>query len=216
MGADIPKQYLPLAGATILEHTLAALVAHRRIDGVVVALAADDGWWGASRWAGAARVRTVPGGGERHESVLAGLRALRRLGADSDWVLVHDAARPCLRAGDLDLLLETLWEDPVGGLLALPVRDTMKRAGDGDLVAETVSRDGLWHALTPQMFRLGPLTDALAAVVARGGRVTDEAQAMELAGFRPRLVEGHGDNIKVTRPQDLLLAERFLAGREEG
>lgn len=214
MGADIPKQYLPLAGRPLLAHTLECLAGHPRIAGVVVVLGRDDHWFTDLRWDGAAPVRTAGGGPERCHSVLNGLAALAGMEAGaSDWVLVHDAARPCLRADDIDRLMDALADHPVGGLLGLPVRDTMKRTDAHDDIVDTVSREHLWHALTPQMFRLGALREALRAVIDGGGLVTDEAQAMELAGHRPRLVEGSPDNIKVTHPEDLALAELFLAGQ---
>ena len=215
MGTDIPKQYLPLGGKTVLEHSLDALTAHPAIDGLVLVLGAED-----------PRAALFPdqiqgkplmlatGGEERSDSVSSGLERLAGEADDQDWVLVHDAARPCLRQEDLDRLIETLREHPVGGLLAVPVRDTMKRADAGNQVRETVDRDGLWHALTPQMFRLGPLRQALQAAREQGLPVTDDASAMERAGQRPLLVEGHGDNLKITRPGDLALAEFYLRHQE--
>lgn len=216
MGGDVPKQYLPLAGRPILQHTVARLAGHPRVRGVVVALAADD-----ARWPGlgftAPAVRTVVGGAERVHSVLAALDALAGFPeADGgDWVMVHDAARPCVRPADIEALADRAGAHPVGGLLALPVRDTMKRAGADGAVAETVDRTGLWHALTPQMFRLAALRDALRAALAAGRVPTDEAQAMELAGARPLLVAAHADNIKVTEPQDQALAELYLRRQAE-
>ena len=133
---------------------------------------------------------------------------------DDDWVLVHDAARPCLRRSDIDRLLERLAGHPVGGLLGVPVRDTMKRTDDTGLIERTVTRDNLWHAYTPQMFRFAMLRDALEEALRRKLLVTDEASAMELAGHRPLMVEGHGDNIKITRPEDLALAAFYLAQQE--
>lgn len=155
------------------------------------------------------------GGDERRDSVLSGLHVLSGHAADDDWVLVHDAVRPCLRDEDMDRLMNELCLDEVGGLLATPVRDTMKRSNGDNRVRETVSRQSLWHALTPQMFRLGALRDAIRLTVDEDRDVTDEAQAMELAGGRPRLVQGHEDNIKITRPQDLRLAEMILTHREQ-
>jgi 2-C-methyl-D-erythritol 4-phosphate cytidylyltransferase len=155
----------------------------------------------------------VTGGAERGQSVRNGLEALREWAGPDDWVLVHDAVRPCLCTEDLDRLLAELDDDPVGGLLAVPVRDTLKQADATGRVATTVDRAQLWHALTPQMFRLGLLCDALQSALARGLRVTDEAAAMEAAGFSPRLVEGRADNVKITRPEDLALAEFYLTRR---
>jgi 2-C-methyl-D-erythritol 4-phosphate cytidylyltransferase len=209
MQAERPKQYLPLLGRTVLEHTVGRLAAHPRISGVMIALAPDDAWWPAI----AERlppVATTWGGAERCDSVRNALHALRDVAADDDWVLVHDAARPCLRARDIDRLIEELGTSSDGGILAVPARDTLKRCRDDGAIEATVDRSRLWHALTPQMFRLRLLSGALARAAARGTHVTDEAQAVELAGGVPRVVEGHGDNIKITRPEDLALAELFL------
>lgn len=215
MGSVIPKQYLPLAGRPVIAHALAPLLDHPRIDGVAVALGAEDEWWPtvAAELNAAKPLRVVTGGAERCHSVLNGLDALRERAAPKDWVLVHDAARPCLTAKDLDRLLAELADDPVGGLLAIPVRDTLKQADDAGRVAATVDRSRLWYALTPQMFRLGMLREALGAALARGLLVTDEAAAMEAVGFAPRLVEGRADNLKITRPEDLALAEFYLSHR---
>lgn len=215
MGSAVPKQYLSLAGRPVIAHTLASLLDHPRIDGVAVAIGAGDEWWPtvAAELNAAKPLRVVTGGAERCHSVLNGLEALSEPAQPEDWVLVHDAARPCLTGGDLDRLIDTLADDPVGGLLAVPVRDTLKQADDAGRVAATVDRSRLWHALTPQMFRLRMLHEALRAALARGLLVTDEAAAMEVAGFAPRLVEGRADNLKITRPEDLALAEFYLTRR---
>lgn len=214
MGAAIPKQYLPLGGKTVLQHALDSLFGDVRVDAVVVALAPDDAHWPMLKAPPGRRLLRAPGGAERCDSVLNALHVVAEQAGVDDWVLVHDAARPCLRAADLTRLIDELHNDPVGGLLAIPVCDTMKRAGADGRAAATVERSGLWHALTPQMFRVGALTEALAAARARSLAVTDEASAMELAGAAPRLVEGHGDNLKITRPEDLALAEFFLRIQE--
>jgi 2-C-methyl-D-erythritol 4-phosphate cytidylyltransferase len=211
MGAEMPKQYLPLLGRPVIAHTVERFLNHPRISGVVVVLSADDPWWPQVNIEGARAPVVVDGGAERCHSVLNGLDALAERGAERDWVLVHDAVRPCLRSEDLDRLMSELGADPVGGLLATRVKDTMKRADDDGQVSETVSRDALWHALTPQMFRLGPLRAAMQLVIGDGQLVTDEAQAMERSGVCPRLVEGHDDNIKITRAEDMALAEFYLA-----
>jgi len=218
MGSARPKQYLPLAGRPVLDHTLARLRAEPRIGAVVVALAGGDRYWpsldGATASSGGTPVHTVAGGAERCHSVLNALEGLAALANEADWVLVHDAARPCLRREDLSKLMDTLAEHRVGGLLGLPVSDTLKRCReDGDVIA-TVDRAGLWRALTPQMFRLGMLRQALRAALSEGVLVTDEAAAMERAGWTPRMVHGHGDNIKITHPQDLALAELYLRQQE--
>jgi 2-C-methyl-D-erythritol 4-phosphate cytidylyltransferase len=210
MGGDVPKQYLRLAGRTLLEHSLAVLGHHPRIAGLVVVLAADDVHWDPVRTACTVPVFTVTGGAERCHSVLNGLRVLSQKAHEDNWVLVHDAARPCLHRIDVDKLMQALEDDSVGGLLAIPIVDTLKRAGAGNRVVATVAREGLWRALTPQIFRLGVLARALGSAIARGLMVTDEAAAVELMGSQPRLVEGRSDNIKVTHPEDLALAEFYL------
>lgn len=204
MAADRPKQYLQVAGRSILEHTLQRFLDHPALRGVVVSLAADDPYWPALAVASDPRIRRAAGGRERADSVLAGLETLKNEGAaDDDWVLVHDAARPNLALEDLQRLLDSLADDPVGGLLAVPARDTLKRAGTDGRVQETVDRSVIWQAYTPQMFRLGALRQALAQALRAQVAITDEASAMEWAGLAPRLVEGRADNLKVTRPEDL-------------
>ena len=204
MRADRPKQYLDLDGRTILEHTLDCFLTHPNLRGLVVSLAADDPWWPSLACASDSRIHRAAGGSERANSVLGGLRQLRELGADArDWVLVHDAARPNLARTDLDRLLSELAEDPVGGLLAVPVRDTLKRVGPNGRVQETVDRSVIWQAYTPQMFRFGALEQALAGALVEHVAITDEASALEWAGQAPRLIEGRADNLKITRPEDL-------------
>ena len=204
MGADCPKQYLALAGKTILEHTLGCLLSHPAIARVIVALAPHDGWFEQLAVAADPRILRVEGGVERAYSVLNALHV-----AEGKWVLVHDAARPCLCHGDLDKLIATAMACD-GAILGSRVRDTMKRTdGAGNIVA-TVEREQLWHALTPQMFPAGTLKRALEEGLALGALITDEASAMERAGFTVKMVEGRADNIKVTRPEDLSLAELFL------
>ena len=204
MAADRPKQYLTLGGRTILEHSLACFLGHPRLKGVVVSLAVDDPFWPQLPSATNELIQRVAGGRERADSVLNALLHLHAQGAgDEDWVLVHDAARPNLARDDLDKLLAELADDEVGGLLAVPARDTLKRADADGRVRETVDRRAIWQAFTPQMFRLGALHRALADSLVAGVGITDEASAIEWAGQAPRLVEGRADNIKVTRPEDL-------------
>jgi 2-C-methyl-D-erythritol 4-phosphate cytidylyltransferase len=210
MGGGQPKQYLSLAGRPLMEWTLAALLADVRIARVCVVLAPADTAFDALALSQDPRVVRVPGGSERCDSVQAGLDYCVRHLDPADWVLVHDAARPCLSAEDLDRLIEACLADPVGGLLALPARDTLKRDDGQGRVAATVDRRPVWHALTPQMFRLGALRSALLAARARGLVVTDESQAMELAGHAPLLIEGSACNLKVTRPEDLRTAASIL------
>jgi 2-C-methyl-D-erythritol 4-phosphate cytidylyltransferase len=210
MGSATPKQYLDLAGRAVIDHALDLFVADVRIAGVVVALDPTDRYWEATAYAAHPKVTRADGGAERCHSVLNALEVLGGRARAEDWVLVHDAARPCLRAADLDRLIEILVEDEVGGLLGVPVRDTMKRAEALDRIGATVDRASLWHAFTPQMFRLGHLRDALSDALAANDLVTDDASAMERVGRAPRLVEGHADNIKITRAEDLPLARFYL------
>jgi 2-C-methyl-D-erythritol 4-phosphate cytidylyltransferase len=210
MGSRVPKQYMDLAGRAVIDHALDLFVVDTRIQGIVVALDPADGYWGSTAYADHPKVTRADGGAERCHSVLNALDALGARARAEDWVLVHDAARPCLRPADLDLLIETLLDDEVGGLLGIPVRDTMKRAEAMDRVGATVDRAALWHAFTPQMFRLGRLHAALSDALAADHMVTDDASAMERAGQAPRLVEGHADNIKITRAEDLPLARFYL------
>ena len=212
-GGDVPKQYLPVAGKPLLEHALRALLAHPVVEGVVVALAAGDDRWPGWESLEGKPVRTCTGGDERAESVLAGLAALPESVRADDFVLVHDAARPNLAFDDLDQLLTRGRGDPVGAILATPVRDTLKRAGDDGGIDGTEPRERLWRALTPQLFRRLQLARALEAARAAGLAVTDESMAMERQGHRPLLVEGREDNFKITTPADLALFEFILSQR---
>ena len=213
MGTAIPKQYLPLLGRTVLEHSLQPFLARAECQGIIVVLAANDLRWPELACARDSRIATVVGGNERADSVRAGLAALESTVQASDWILVHDAARPCLARQELDSLLLELAADEVGGLLAAPVVDTLKRGDASGRVCETVDRSSLWHALTPQMFRFGTLARALDAAKAGGAASTDEAQAVEALGLKPKLVAGSADNLKITMPTDLSRAERILAAR---
>ena len=208
VGGDLPKQYLPLSGRTVMQCTLDRLCL-LPAEAVIVPVAADDDRARRLDYRDASLLRFVTGGAERADSVLAGLEAIAHQASADDWVLVHDVARPCVRIEDIELLLATIATHPVGGLLGNRVRDTMKR-GRGDEVAETVPRDNLWHALTPQVFRFGLLRRALLEARGKGLAVTDEAQAVELLGEKPLLVEGARDNLKITWPEDLQMAEAFL------
>ncbi len=214
MGGEIPKQYLELNGRPIILHTLERLLGHPSVRGVVVALSRHDGWWEHLDTRYDKPVLRVEGGVERCHSVLNALHELSLHAEDTDWVLVHDAARPCVTYDDLDKLISSLAQDETGGLLAVPVRDTMKRAEPNGRVIDTVEREHLWHALTPQMFRLGQLRHALEQALEAEQLVTDEASAMEYAGYQPLLVEGSASNIKITRAGDLALAEFYLQQQE--
>lgn len=210
-GSELPKQYQVVAGRPLIEHSLRSLLAHTGIDGVMVALSADDPYWPGWREMEGRPIYTCLGGAERADSVLAALQALPATVSDDRWVLVHDAARPCLRLRDLTRLLQVGQSDPVGALLAAPVRDTLKRADHLGRSLTTEPREHLWRALTPQLFRRGGLTRAMEAALRAGVRVTDEAMAIERLGLKPCLVEGSEDNLKVTTPADLALAEFLLS-----
>ena len=209
MGVSEPKQYLRLRGKRVIEHALAPFLADADCEGVVVALAAGDPVFPTLPVARDPRVRVTEGGAERRDSVLAGLERLATLVSGADpWVLVHDAARPCLSAQALERLKSALAEESVGALLAVPVADTLKRMDEVGRARETVPRDGLWRAQTPQAFRLQALRSALLSVT----HATDEASAVEAQGLRPRLVAGSPANLKITDPADLALAASILAG----
>ena len=208
-GQTLPKQYAALLGQPVLSHTLAALTAHPNIASVTVALAADDHWYDDAVRPGFPDVATVTGGAQRADSVLAALRYILDEHGGSGWALVHDAARPCLPASDLDMLLERGRNHLAGALLAVPVSDTLKREFEGR-VDSTLDRSGVWAALTPQLFPVADLVWALEMALAEGDQPTDEAMAMERRGARPLLIEGSRLNIKITRPRDIQLAEFAL------
>ena len=211
-GTRIPKQYAPLLGRTVIEWALDPFITDSRCSGVVVALAPKDPWWPQIAARLPDRIATVAGGAQRSASVLHGLRALGTRADERDWVLVHDAARPCLPPADLTKLLRDLRDEVTGGLLAAPSADTLKFGPSvgATAVERTVDRTGLWRALTPQMFRFGALRKALEAAHDAGRTPTDESQALEWVGARPLLVEGSAANMKVTTTQDLVLAAAIL------
>ena len=212
MGNELPKQYLPLAGKPMIFHALRRLCGSSRLRGVFVILAPEDGEWAKHDWSEFSDKLMVIhcGGGTRAQSVLNGLDAARGISsiADDDWVLVHDAARPCLSENQLDRLMDELADDEVGGLLAVPVADTLKRSDDSSRVERTEPREHLWQAQTPQMFRYKLLVEALG--MAGGTAMTDDAGAVEALGLHPKLVLSDARNLKVTYPQDLVLAELIL------
>ncbi|MGA0019132.1 MAG: 2-C-methyl-D-erythritol 4-phosphate cytidylyltransferase [Steroidobacteraceae bacterium] len=228
LGSSTPKQYLRVAGHSLIEWALRPFLEDRACENAVVALATADANWAGVRSQLSRAVYEVPGGAERRDSVLAALRHLKEIGvADEEWVLVHDAARPCVSRAEITALCQAVWQvspesqGPArqgieGGILALPLTDTVKRGAleHGQVASrDTLSREGLWRALTPQMFRLGALREALEAT-AREGRVpTDEAQAMEWQGAGALLVAGEATNIKVTTQSDLTLIEGVLSHR---
>ncbi len=209
MGHELPKQYLDLAGRPMIWHALTTLCASPQIRTVFVVLAPDDEYFARYDWShcGGKLEPLYCGGATRAESVANGLLA-SELEPD-DWVLVHDAARPCLTQHLLTRMIAELRDDPVGGILAVPVADTLKRADAQQRIAHTEPREGLWQAQTPQMFRAGLLAEALA----RSVTVTDEASAIEAMGLQPKLVASDSSNFKVTYPQDIELAELLLQKR---
>jgi 2-C-methyl-D-erythritol 4-phosphate cytidylyltransferase len=212
MGGECPKQYLPLVGKPMLRHVLDTFAASPAIAHTFVVVGAGDGYI-QDILLDAPHLHTgmtvlYRGGDTRHRSVLNGLHAIRPQVDDNDWILVHDAARPGLTASLIDKLVQALDEDPVGGLLAMPVVDTIKHGDAHQRVRTTVPRDGLWGAQTPQMFRYGLLRQALE----QADQVTDEASAVEALGLHPRLIEGSPRNLKVTMPHDIALAELYLKG----
>ncbi len=210
MGAEYPKQYLPLAGRAVIEHTLERLAQHPLITEIVVALAEEDAYWAEINLKMIPKpVITTIGGTERCDSVLNGLKAIESKANDNDWVLVHDAARPCVRVADIEQLISQC-KDTDGGLLGIAAKDTMKLVDDEAYVTQTLNREFIWQAFTPQMFRYRNLLDALEQGKRSSKPITDEAMAMELAGYRPKLVFAHTDNIKITMPEDLALAEFYL------
>ena len=213
MGADIPKQYLQLAGKPVLQHSLEKLLKLPAIATVVVALHPDDSHFTALDIDRSA-VESAPGGRQRQDSVLNGLLHLQGRAQDEDWVLVHDAVRPCVQIKDIEKLLGALELNEVGGLLAAPQDNTLKRADSENRVETTVDRDGLWQALTPQAFRYGVLKRALLNAQANELPVTDEASAVEALGLQPLLVEGDRNNVKITREADLHLAELIMQTEE--
>ena len=210
MGAAAPKQYAPLAGRPLIEHAVHRLCAHPRLDAVFVVLAPGDAQFNRCDWRGCeAKLSALYCGGEtRAASVFNGLLAANDAIDANDWVLVHDAARPCLGVQEIDRLIAEVGDSEVGGLLAVPVADTLKRASAEREAVQTEGRDHLWRAQTPQMFRYRVLIEALRR--ADIAAVTDESSAVEQTGARPRLVQGSATNFKVTYPEDLALAELIL------
>jgi 2-C-methyl-D-erythritol 4-phosphate cytidylyltransferase len=212
MSDALPKQYLSLAGRPLIFHSLSVLCSHPGVEAVFVVLAVEDRHWKRHDWRslGPKLQPLFCGGHTRADSVLNGLKAIAGRVGPEEWILVHDAARPCLAPHHLDALLRQVAEDEVGGILAVPVADTLKRADRGPRIAATVSREGLWQAQTPQMFRYRLLRKALE----RLREVTDEAGAVEALGLAPKLVAADATNLKVTYPLDLQLAGWILANRE--
>ncbi|MEZ9470733.1 2-C-methyl-D-erythritol 4-phosphate cytidylyltransferase [Vibrio lentus] len=213
MKADRPKQYLQIHGKTILEHTVEKLLSHPQVSKIVVAVSDDDPYYPELPFNLNPQVIRVSGGTERADSVLSALDYIAQQQL-SDWVMVHDAARPCIQLSDIDKLISGAMTHDVGAILAAPVRDTMKRGAQGQ-IEHTVDRVDLWHALTPQMFRSKPLRKVLSEALQQGVSITDEASAFEWKGLSPALIAGRSDNFKITQPEDLALAEFYLSQNKE-
>lgn len=212
MGGELPKQYQSLAGKTMLEHTLSRLLSVPGMAGVVTVVAAQDVHWQSIGCRSDSRVHTCTGGEQRSDSVAAGLGRVLELSTSDTWVLVHDAARPLVALSDIQRLTNAVYNSgAVGGLLATPVQDTLKKADDYYCVEQTINRNELWQAQTPQMFRAGQLLEALTSV---DSSITDDASAMEQSGHQPQLVEALEPNFKITRPMDMQLAQRLFASME--
>jgi len=215
MRQAIAKQYLPIAGKAVIEHTLNTLLTCERVDGVVVCVAHDDNQFQQLEIAQHPKLRLTKGGATRAASVMNGLSALEKTLSSHDWVLVHDAARPCLKLSTLNKLIEQLLIDDTGGILAVPAQDTLKRAHtETQAVAETLDRSRIWQAQTPQMFRYQRLFDALRTALHENIEITDEASALEWCGYKVKLIHGDAQNIKITTPEDLALAEYLLASEK--
>ena len=209
MQSETPKQYLSFQGKTVIEHCLDRLLSHPEIDGAVVVLRDDDEHWEMIAYAAEKPLFTTTGGRQRHDSVYSGLTTLQyRFGNDA-IALVHDAVRPLVNHRDLSNVIAAARQHTAGAILAAPVTDTLKRQGASMEVSATLSRDGLWRALTPQVFHLQPLLNALKQVIDKNLSITDDAEAVELMGHAPRLVAGEADNFKITSPGDLSLAEKI-------
>lgn len=212
MQADRPKQYLKLLDKTIMEHTLHQLLSFTPIEKIILPISTEDEYWPEIPLKSDSRIITCNGGAERFGSVLNGLNKLLEIGAQkNDWVMVHDVARPCIQHHDLQKLLDSASEQ--GSILGAQVRDTMKRTNDKGEIITTVERDNLWHALTPQLAPIGVLKDAIEIAIKNGVNITDEASALEHVGLTPKMVAGEPSNIKVTRPEDLSLAEMYLSNQ---
>ncbi len=215
MKSSTPKQYLPLAGSSVIEITLRTLLKVPDLQGIVVVLDPDDPYWEKTQFHDHPLIHRTHGGTERADSVLSGLDYLLEMATGDDWVMVHDAARPCLRIEDIIRLQWACEQNPHGAILGIPVRDTMKVADENKVIQSTAPRENLWHAFTPQMFPLGLLKRAHEAALQKGEIITDEASAMEQAGFHPLMVQGETDNLKITTPSDLALADFYLTRRGE-
>lgn len=210
MGSATPKQYLKFSGKTVLEHSLDRLLEIPDIATITVVTSSQDQWWETLAVASHPRIVRQEGAALRHRSVFNGVSSLQGIAQPNDWVLVHDAARPCVRVSDVSKLIVELAAHDAGGLLGIPVSNTLKKLDGNMLVRDTVDRTDLWQALTPQLFRFSVLFRALQTASENNITVTDEASAVELLGHKPQLVEGSSDNIKITHAMDLLLAQQII------
>jgi 2-C-methyl-D-erythritol 4-phosphate cytidylyltransferase len=210
MKSDIPKQYLSVKSKSILEHTLTTLLNYPLLKKCVVVIAEEDKHWSSLKFSHA-KLMTALGGKERCHSVLSGLLALEPFASENDWILVHDAVRPFLQTTDIDKLITQIGNDPIGGLLGTPIKNTIKCVDEEQHVQKTLDRQKLWQALTPQLFRYHWLLKALHTAIEKQQTVTDEAQAIELLGQHPKLVEGRSDNIKITDSCDLALFDYYCS-----
>lgn len=210
VGGNVPKQYLPVHDRPIIRWTIDRLQQVEGLHKVVVAISSEDEYWPDLDVDFRSNIKMIEGGAERCYTVLNALQSIENEAAETDWVLVHDAARPCVRVDDINKLVSACQQQQTGGILAVPVRDTMKKSGSDQRIVDTLDRSTMWHALTPQCFRYAELRQALESALSGGFEVTDEASAMEHSGQQPILVQGHSDNIKVTLPEDLQLAAYYL------
>jgi len=215
LGAEIPKQYLPLGETTVIESSIRVFLNNSKILGVIVALHSQDQYWNDLALTRNEKIHTVVGGASRSDSVINAIAYLKNTPAeDNDFILVHDAARPCLHEEDVELLIEKFEHDEIGGILASPASDTLKlveqQANENNTVSKTLDRSKIWKAYTPQMFRLGLLKKAMLHCKEKNIAVTDEASAIEALGLKVQLVQGRSDNIKVTHAEDLVMAAAIL------
>jgi 2-C-methyl-D-erythritol 4-phosphate cytidylyltransferase len=215
MGASLPKQYLPLGNKTLLEHTLERLLQLPMMESLLLVLHPQDSQWQQLALSHDSRIQVIIGGDERSDSVLNALHSLVPTAAENDWVLVHDAARPCVTLATIQELCKQVNDHSVGGILGVPVSDTLKSVSTDQTICSTVDRSHLWQAQTPQMFRYGLLRSCLTRAAQEKKVITDEASALEVYGYAPLMVNGRSDNIKITHPEDLLLAQWILQRQEE-
>ncbi len=214
MGMEVPKQYLEINDKAILEITLSKLLENKNIEQIVVCIAIDDERWPELEISKNPKIKQTGGGSSRALSVMNGLSYIENLAEDEDWVLIHDAARPCLSQNLLNNLLNKLSDDQVGGILAVPVKDTLKVSdSSGTTIDKTLDRSQIWHAQTPQIFRYGLLKKAMHNALCSSLKITDESSAMEYAGHKIKLIESDSSNLKITTKDDLILAKYFLGNR---